>query len=902
MTERPSGVLGRFRRRQGWSPVVLTALVLAAVLVPTPAHAQDAEGIELRGRSRLRRSLPRRAPGAGLRLRRCRPAGPGRHRGGDRRPAAALGRRRSRCRAAPRSRSIVVFSSPVQLPGGRRQRAALRRRRPRRRRCRPRSARIRGARRAAPAVSPADLPAAARLARRRSARRGSWSSTTTPSPYRGRIDPLGTLVAGPDELGGLDAGARAGRARLGRPGRTARGRRPSRHRRSPGSPTSGSPASPAGPSPASARCASAAAPPAPATGPTVIEPTPDRLTGRDPDARRVQLADDRARRRQRGPRRRPRRPRAALAARLPRRLRGAGGPGRLLRHPQPAPGARLGGRSRRSPSSSRGLAFVIGSDLRAGTRAAQGTRHRVERGGLAGRPRSWARCPAPAATDGPASRAAGPAAASTPASSARARPATAARSPSRHGATGPRPRCRSPPGGFGVAPRIRPRGDRRRPRGRGPLRGRRRRRHRPQRLALRRRGGRRLPRPRRRAHRADRARRVRRVRDRRAASSGAATRSSRPRAGCGPQVGFEQGNPDFDNVVNLGILERGDARPRPQRPPSRRRHGRGLDPVLRPTGRRRRRARSRGSLGGRSVGRRSAPTTARSRRAPPGASWSGAPRASSCRTTTTSPGQVQGALWRFTLPAGTTGALEVDIPRYIGRVDVWDGTAWLTIDVERRRDRPQQLRRRHLPAAHRRAPRRGATGRPRVDAGLHHHRLRRPRRPRARRSHCGAVMTDIVVEQAPEPGPDASPPPTGGAEPIVSVRGLTKRYGSLFAVRDLDLDVPRGATYGLIGPNGAGKTTTMSVLASLLRPTAGVVRVSGADPVSDPAAVRRRVGLHARQPRRLRLHHGRGVPRVLRRRLPHPPQAVARPARRPARARRPRHQARPARSTRCRGA
>jgi ABC-2 type transport system ATP-binding protein len=85
-------------------------------------------------------------------------------------------------------------------------------------------------------------------------------------------------------------------------------------------------------------------------------------------------------------------------------------------------------------------------------------------------------------------------------------------------------------------------------------------------------------------------------------------------------------------------------------------------------------------------------------------------------------------------------------------------------------------------------------------------------------------------------------PPSPDNEPIVSVRGLTKRYGSLFAVRDLDLDVPRGATYGLIGPNGAGKTTTMAVLASLLRPTSGVVRVAGADPRTRPADVRRKVG------------------------------------------------------------
>jgi ABC-2 type transport system ATP-binding protein len=77
---------------------------------------------------------------------------------------------------------------------------------------------------------------------------------------------------------------------------------------------------------------------------------------------------------------------------------------------------------------------------------------------------------------------------------------------------------------------------------------------------------------------------------------------------------------------------------------------------------------------------------------------------------------------------------------------------------------------------------------------------------------------------------------------VVSCRGLTKRYGSLFAVRDVDLDVRKGATFGLIGPNGAGKTTTMSIIASLLRPTAGSVQVAGADPVAEPTKVRRHLG------------------------------------------------------------
>jgi ABC-2 type transport system ATP-binding protein len=79
-------------------------------------------------------------------------------------------------------------------------------------------------------------------------------------------------------------------------------------------------------------------------------------------------------------------------------------------------------------------------------------------------------------------------------------------------------------------------------------------------------------------------------------------------------------------------------------------------------------------------------------------------------------------------------------------------------------------------------------------------------------------------------------------EPAVVTRGLTKAYGSLIAVNDLDLEVPAGAVFGLIGPNGAGKTTTMSILASLLKPTAGEALVAGFDPVSQAREVRRRVG------------------------------------------------------------
>lgn len=79
-------------------------------------------------------------------------------------------------------------------------------------------------------------------------------------------------------------------------------------------------------------------------------------------------------------------------------------------------------------------------------------------------------------------------------------------------------------------------------------------------------------------------------------------------------------------------------------------------------------------------------------------------------------------------------------------------------------------------------------------------------------------------------------------EPAIAIRGLTKRYGETFAVRNLSLDIPAGSVFGLIGPNGAGKTTTLAVLASLLQPTVGRVLVAGIDPARDARGVRRKVG------------------------------------------------------------
>jgi ABC-2 type transport system ATP-binding protein len=77
---------------------------------------------------------------------------------------------------------------------------------------------------------------------------------------------------------------------------------------------------------------------------------------------------------------------------------------------------------------------------------------------------------------------------------------------------------------------------------------------------------------------------------------------------------------------------------------------------------------------------------------------------------------------------------------------------------------------------------------------------------------------------------------------MIELTDLTKRYGRLRAVDRLNLTVGRGEIFGFIGPNGAGKTTTLRMMAGVLEPTGGKVRIDGIDMAQEPEAAKRVIG------------------------------------------------------------
>jgi len=82
----------------------------------------------------------------------------------------------------------------------------------------------------------------------------------------------------------------------------------------------------------------------------------------------------------------------------------------------------------------------------------------------------------------------------------------------------------------------------------------------------------------------------------------------------------------------------------------------------------------------------------------------------------------------------------------------------------------------------------------------------------------------------------------------VEIDSLCKDYGKLHALKNIVLKVPEGTIYGLIGPNGAGKTTLIKALVGALKPTSGIVKVLGMDPLRDKWKLRMQIGYMPQSP------------------------------------------------------
>jgi len=83
---------------------------------------------------------------------------------------------------------------------------------------------------------------------------------------------------------------------------------------------------------------------------------------------------------------------------------------------------------------------------------------------------------------------------------------------------------------------------------------------------------------------------------------------------------------------------------------------------------------------------------------------------------------------------------------------------------------------------------------------------------------------------------------------VIEVHDLQRRFGTVQAVRGVNFEVREGEIFAFLGPNGAGKSTTISMLATLLHPTAGTAKVAGFDVVREPARVRHSIGIVFQDP------------------------------------------------------
>src|SRR5947208_673922 len=77
----------------------------------------------------------------------------------------------------------------------------------------------------------------------------------------------------------------------------------------------------------------------------------------------------------------------------------------------------------------------------------------------------------------------------------------------------------------------------------------------------------------------------------------------------------------------------------------------------------------------------------------------------------------------------------------------------------------------------------------------------------------------------------------------IETHNLSRTFGDLVAVQDLELRIPKGTLFGFLGPNGSGKSTTVKMLTGILRPTSGEVFISGRSLANSPIEVKKRIGV-----------------------------------------------------------
>lgn len=85
-------------------------------------------------------------------------------------------------------------------------------------------------------------------------------------------------------------------------------------------------------------------------------------------------------------------------------------------------------------------------------------------------------------------------------------------------------------------------------------------------------------------------------------------------------------------------------------------------------------------------------------------------------------------------------------------------------------------------------------------------------------------------------------------EPIVRISGLSHRYSTSWAIRDINIEIPRSGIVGLLGSNGAGKSTTMNILCGVLSQTAGEVIINGIDLSKEPERAKQEIGFLPQTP------------------------------------------------------